>query len=173
MKHDIEIEIVPLAEVPPEAEVCLEDRVPLVLVVDDETLLADTLAAVLATSGLEVVKAYNGRTALNVAMQRAPDLLLTDVMMPGMNGIELAMVVASELPECKVLLFSGHATELDLAPARAVGFDFPLMMKPMHPVEMMKRVFDCLGWQPESVEPRRTREPYFGLRMANGPQLVA
>jgi len=83
-----------------------------------------------------------------MAQHKLPDLLLSDVMMPGMNGIDLAMAVATELPLCKVLLFSGHASVRDLAPAYAEGFDFPLMTKPMHPVEMLKRVFESLQWQP-------------------------
>ena len=164
MGQEIKIEIVPLTEVPIETEIWPEERVPLVLVVDDEPLLADTLAAVLATSGLAVAKAYNSHLALEIAMRKRPDLLLSDVMMPGMNGIELAMVVASELPVCKVLLFSGHASIADLEQARGAGFDFPLLTKPMHPTEMLKRVFECLEWEPEDA---------FGSLAAQGPQLVA
>ena len=156
----IEVEVVSLAEVPPTDYVAVDD-VPLVLVVDDEPMVTDTVAAVLGISGLAVVKAYNGSEALEVALRRVPDLLLSDVMMPGMNGVELAIAVATELPGCKVLLFSGHATLKDLAEAHASGFDFPLMTKPIHPEEMLKRVFACLGWQPRADR----AEKMFGERL--------
>src|SRR5580698_10703088 len=155
MKREIEFEVVSLDEVPQEPSKREANNPPLVLVVDDEPLLADTIAAVLATSGLKVVKAYNGSMALELAMLHDPDLLLSDVMMPDMNGVDLAMTIAADLPACKILLFSGHATVKDLARAQAEGFDFPLMSKPMHPVEMLKRVFDCLGWQPKAAHTER------------------
>jgi CheY-like chemotaxis protein len=161
--RSIDIEVVPLAEVPNEIELNASDPVPLVLIVDDEMLLADTLAAVLASSGLHVVKAYNGTSALEIALEREPDLLLSDVMMPGMNGIELAMAVATELPRCKVLLFSGHASTRDLADACAAGFNFPLMAKPMHPVELLRRVFECLKWNPRMTRGSSTSKSLSGV----------
>ena len=148
MKKYSDIEVVPLADVPSEITLSAMDATPLVLVVDDEPLLADTLAAVLASSGLAVAKAYDGSSALAIALEEAPNLLLSDVRMPGMNGIELAIAVATELPSCEVLLFSGHASANDLASAYSLGFDFPLIAKPMHPVELLRRVFECLQWQP-------------------------
>jgi DNA-binding NtrC family response regulator len=57
-----------------------------------------------------------------------------------MNGIELAMTVAEQFPTCKILLFSGHATGADLAEARAGGYDFPLLAKPVHPAEIVKYI---------------------------------
>ena len=152
MKKYTDIEVVPLAEVPSEIDSDRSYTVPLVLVVDDEPLVADTLAAVLASSGLAVVRAYDGDSALEIALQEVPNLLLSDIRMPGMTGIELAMAVATELPTCEVLLFSGHASTHDLAEAHAAGFNFPLMTKPMHPVELLKRVHRCLNWQsPEQL----------------------
>ncbi len=162
---NIEIEVVPMSEVPEEIELNANEAAPLVLIVDDEPLLADTLAAVLASSGLSVVKAYNGNSALEIALEREPDLLLSDVMMPGMNGIQLAMAVAMELPRCEVLLFSGHASKRDLADAHAAGFNFRLMAKPMHPVELLQRVFECLKWQPGTMPARTTSQHMSGLSM--------
>ena len=165
MMRDMAVEIVPLSEVPSKIDSSTSGAAPLVLIVDDEQLVADTLAAVLASSGLSVMKAYNGSSALEIARRRTPDLLLSDVMMPGMNGIQLAMAVATELPDCEVLLFSGHASTRDLADASAAGFNFPLMTKPMHPVELLKRVFECLKWHPGATPANTNLRQPGGLSM--------
>jgi two-component system alkaline phosphatase synthesis response regulator PhoP len=60
-----------------------------ILVVDDETSLVQLCQIVLENAGFEVRGAYNGKQALNLLKDEMPDLILLDVMMPGMNGIEL------------------------------------------------------------------------------------
>jgi DNA-binding NtrC family response regulator len=90
------------------------------------------------------VRAYDARTALEIASVRAPDLLISDVAMPEMNGVELALGMVSMAPECKVVLFSGHARSVDLMRAYDAGYDFPLMAKPMHPSEMLGQVAKSL-----------------------------
>jgi CheY-like chemotaxis protein len=111
-----------------------------VLVVDDEPLVADTLAMILSRAGYMTVKAYGGPSALELACSIRPALLISDVAMPEMNGVELAMAVVKHSPDCGILLFSGHATERDLAPAREAGHDFTLLPKPIHPAEMLEHV---------------------------------
>src|ERR1700692_3708936 len=81
---------------------------PVVLVVDDETLIADSLAAILRQHGFAAIVAYNGRSALETARVDPPDLLLSDVAMPGMSGIDLAIAISQATPGCKVILFSGQ-----------------------------------------------------------------
>src|SRR5690349_18388881 len=80
-----------------------------ILVVDDERVIADTLVAILNVSGYSASAAYNGDSALAAIGAAIPDMLISDVCMPGMNGIELAMQVRQRYPQCMVLLFSGHA----------------------------------------------------------------
>src|SRR6202034_1179640 len=105
MGHDFKFQVVPLAEAAKEPEISGDDgEAPVVLVVDDEPLIVTGLAATITHSGLTVLQAYNGADALEIALETPPQLLLTDVAMPGMNGIDLAMAVASAMPECKVLL---------------------------------------------------------------------
>ena len=117
-----------------------------ILVVDDEQRIADTLALILQSNGYETAVAYEGDSALAQASKVQPHLLLTDVMMPGMNGIELALVVSKKCPECKVLLFSGQAATAELLDrAQKQGCDFPLLSKPVHPEDLLKKVAEILN----------------------------
>src|SRR5271170_4537055 len=118
---------------------------PVVLVVDDEHVIADTLTAILSRSGFTVMPAYDGASALEIAREISPDLLITDVYMPGMSGIDLAIAMRTAFPDCKVLLFSGQASPLDLlAKARDEGHDFSLLLKPVHPTELLARISECI-----------------------------
>ena len=110
-----------------------------ILVVDDQNVIADTLAAILNTSGCSAKAAYSGDEALALIASEVPDLLITDVCMPGMNGVELAVKVRQEYPQCKVLLFSGHASSAHLIEeAHAKGYDFTLLHKPIHPRDLLE-----------------------------------
>ena len=120
------------------------DRVtPQVLIVDDEKLLADTTAAILRRAGFETRTAYDGWKALEIARSFRIDHLLTDVMMPFMNGVELAIAITKLHPSTRVLLVSGQAGITDiLREGRVQGYEFPLLAKPVHPlalVEALKR----------------------------------
>ncbi len=112
-----------------------------IVVVDDEHVIADTLAAILNSSGFQAFAAYGGESALELIATRVPDLLITDVCMPEMNGVELAVTVRERFPGCKVLLFSGHAASTDLInEVRARGYDFELLSKPVHPRDLIDRL---------------------------------
>ena len=139
--------VVPVTEVPQEDFVAhREKRKPLVLVVDDERVIADTLSAILSRSGFATMAAYDGASALALAKNRTPDLLISDVMMPGMTGIELAITIKQTIPACKILLFSGQAATVDLLEkARHDGHDFTTLTKPVHPTDMLRRISECLG----------------------------
>lgn len=155
METEIEVEVVSLTEVPEDidelpADDLETDEAPLILVVDDEEILADTRAAILMRSGLAVKTAYNASAALEIAMLQPPDLLLSDVKMPGASGIELAIAMVDLVPPCKILLVSGHAVAADLAEAQEAGYHFPLLSKPMHPAELLEHVFHSLGRQFDS-----------------------
>jgi DNA-binding response OmpR family regulator len=124
----------------------LDNRKAVVLVVDDEAVIADALAMILEQSGLRALVAYDGKSALEIAITVPPDLLLTDVAMPGMNGIDLALAIRHTLPKCKILLFSGQASTKDLlGTARDAGQDFTILAKPLHPTELLARVSDTLS----------------------------
>ena len=121
---------------------------PVVLVVDDECSIADSLSEILKRSGYDAVPAYDGASAIDVALMRPPDMLITDVVLPGMSGIELAITMRRIYPQCKVVLFSGNAaTSSMLEVATRAGHNFVLLNKPVHPSEMLAHVS-------ESVRPR-------------------
>jgi len=85
-----------------------------VLVVDDESAIADTVAEILSRSGYAAMTAYDGNEALETALVTPPEMLITDVILPGMSGIELSIKMRRIFPDCKILLFSGQAATVDL-----------------------------------------------------------
>jgi CheY-like chemotaxis protein len=107
---------------------------PCVLIVDDEHVIADTLAVILRQRGFNATAVYSGETAVEAAGQLRPNVLISDVVMGGMSGIEAAILISSALPECKILLFSGNASTADLLQhAQAKGYRFEMLAKPVHP----------------------------------------
>jgi len=118
---------------------------PVVLVVDDESVIADTLAEILTRSGYTGVAEYDGDSALETALLMPPEMLITDVVLPGMSGIELAITIRRIFPDCKIILFSGQASTADLlAAARQDGHHFTLLNKPLHPQDLLTRVSENL-----------------------------
>jgi CheY-like chemotaxis protein len=118
---------------------------PRVLVVDNESVIADTVAKILSMSGIPAIAAYDGNEALGTALLKPPELLLTDVVLPGMSGIDLAITIKRVYPECKILLFSGLATTANLlAKAHRAGHRFPLLNKPVPPQELLATVAEHL-----------------------------
>ncbi len=119
-----------------------ENRVkPKVLVVDDERVIADTLAMILNQSGFDARAVYSGEKAVEMASTFAPDMLITDVIMADLNGIDAAIMVRALLPKIKILLFSGQAATADLLEqARAKGYEFEILAKPVHPQDLLNRL---------------------------------
>ncbi|MGH9600620.1 MAG: response regulator [Terracidiphilus sp.] len=113
---------------------------------DDESVIADTLTEILIRSGYAATAAYDGSGALEAALLSPPELLITDVVLPGMNGIELAIQMRRIFPDCKALLFSGQACTTDLlASANRAGHQFTLLSKPVHPKDLLAWVTQSLS----------------------------
>ena len=114
---------------------------PRVLVVDDEKLIADTCAEILETAGYHARTAYDGWSALQLMAEFRPDYVLTDVLMPRMNGVELAIAVSKMSPETRILLFSGQAgiSEI-LLQGHEQGYEFELVAKPIHPLRLIEHL---------------------------------
>ena len=114
---------------------------PKVLVADDERVIADTLAIILNQSGFQATAVYSGEKAVEMAGSLKPDMLISDVIMTGMTGIEAAIITRSKLPKCKILLFSGQAATADLLEkARSQGHEFEILAKPVHPTDLLAKL---------------------------------
>jgi CheY-like chemotaxis protein len=112
-----------------------------VLVVDDEQVIADTLSIILNKAGFDASPVYSGTAAVESARNIQPDLIISDVIMGDMNGIEAAIQIRSFLPSCKILLFSGQAATADLLEsARAKGHEFEILAKPVHPQDLLAKI---------------------------------
>ena len=114
---------------------------PKVLVADDERVIADTLAMILNQSGFEARAVYSGEKALEMAPVFEPNMLISDVIMADLNGIDAAIRIRELLPGIKILLFSGQAATADLLEkARTHGYEFEILAKPVHPQDLLSRL---------------------------------
>ena len=114
---------------------------PKVLIADDERVIADTLAMILNQSGFHARVAYTGEKALELASDFEPEMLISDVIMAGLNGIDAAIKIREILPSIKILLFSGQAATADLLEkARAQGYEFEILAKPVHPQDLLAKL---------------------------------
>ena len=114
---------------------------PTVLLVDDEPLIVDTLTEVLEDAGFRVLPAYDGWAALEKVAHCRPDYLLSDVLMPKMNGVELAIAIQKMYPSTRITLFSGQAGIADiLLDGQRQGFEFDLLAKPVHPLKIIEHL---------------------------------
>jgi CheY-like chemotaxis protein len=112
-----------------------------VIVVDDERLIANTLATILNNAGYDARAVYSGEQLVELLESFQPEVLIADVVMPGMTGIQAAIATRNKLPTCNILLFSGQAITADLIDqARAQGHEFELLAKPVHPADLLAKL---------------------------------
>lgn len=110
-----------------------------VLVVDDETLIADSLALILRRNGYDATAAYSGKAALQHIERHCPDVIIADVVMPDLNGVQLAKSVRRHCPDARILLISGNASTMHLLQIEAAdGHFFEMLAKPVHPLEVLR-----------------------------------
>jgi CheY-like chemotaxis protein len=112
-----------------------------VLVIDDEKILANTLVLIMQKAGFEAMAVYNAAEALQEISSFVPDIVVSDVMMPGMNGIEVCSIIQDRHPNCHILLFSGQSASNDLfTEARAKGYTWELLAKPVAPDYLLAKL---------------------------------
>jgi signal transduction histidine kinase len=132
----------PVAESP---AACLDTAPPLpitsspmrILLIEDHRDSANCLKALLELAGHQVVVAYTGGDGIAVAKQHPPDVVLSDLGLPGMNGYDVATTLRGQPETSKVILIaiSGYGSDTDLAHCRQVGFDHH-MTKPIDPTKL-------------------------------------
>jgi DNA-binding NtrC family response regulator len=117
-----------------------------ILVVDEESVTADALAEILRHNGYGAEAAYDGTGALQKALLSPPELVITDVALPGMSGVQLAITLKRAYPGCKILLYSGQASTPELIRSpHCAPYDFTLLSKPVRPRDLLALVEHRLG----------------------------
>jgi len=111
----------------------------MVCVVDDEAMITKSLSLILGREGFDVVSFTNPLEAIEHMQTNPPDLLISDIMMPQLSGVDLAIETAKSLPDCRILLFTASTEDL-LSRARADGYDFRLLRKPVHPQDLLREI---------------------------------
>jgi signal transduction histidine kinase len=127
-----------------------------VLIVEDEELLAEAIAATVALEGLETVVVHGGGEALSLARKLHPDLVLLDVMLPGITGIEVCATLTTD-PETRdipVILVTARAGEEDRAVGMAAGAR-AYVTKPFSPVQLIDLVRETLADGAVGSQPKR------------------
>ena len=111
------------------------------LIVDDDPAVNETLSIIFTKQGYEVSRAHTGKEALEFISHTCPDIVLLDVVLPDISGVDIAIAIIREFPKCKFLLISGNkATENAIDDARDKGYDFEVLAKPLPPQELIYAV---------------------------------
>ncbi len=114
-----------------------------VLLVDDEEDFVSTLAERLALRGVKTRTAFNGEQALRAVAADQPDIVVLDVMMPGMSGIEVLKRIKADFPNLPVILLTGIGSAKDGVEGIRLGaFDY--LMKPLQLEELTRKISEAL-----------------------------
>jgi len=112
-----------------------------ILVVDDEESIRSSLSGILSDEGFNVILAEDGKKALNVAGSESPDLVLLDIWMPGMDGMETLKKMKEEIPSLPVIMMSGHGTIETAVQATKLGaYDF--IEKPFNKLTKLHKLME-------------------------------
>jgi DNA-binding NtrC family response regulator len=116
-----------------------------ILIVEDEKVVAETLGQILSTQGYAVQIDSSAEAAIELLADWQPHLAILDVMLPNMNGIDLAVLIKQRCPHCHALLFSGQpSVEVLVEKAKREGHQFEILAKPVHPSVMLGAISDLL-----------------------------
>jgi DNA-binding NtrC family response regulator len=123
-----------------------------IFVVDDEQVIGSTLAIILRMHGFDARPFSEPLAALRAAQAEAPDALISDVLMPELTGVQLAIQMHESCPDCKVLLFAGQElTDELLQIARDASLCFQMIYKPAHPETVLSEVRKLVGVEPPAT----------------------
>ncbi len=124
-----------------------------ILVVDDDELVALTLTAILQERGYEVATAFSGKEAVALAAEFFPDLLLSDVHMGAMNGVQAAIRITAKLPHCRVLFLSGDASMADLLIDAPKRLECSFIAKPPNLLDLLNAIAYMLPTEGTAHDP--------------------
>ncbi len=119
---------------------------PAVLIVDDETTIIESLSGILSDDGFEVIHAFNGYEALKKIETESPDIVLLDIWMPGMDGIETLREIKLKFPNIPVVMITGHGSiESAVDATKSGAFDF--LEKPLSIDKVMVTINNALNFR--------------------------
>ena len=140
---------------------------PSILVCDDDKQIVDAIDIYLTGEGFQVIKAYDGAEALELLEQSPVDLMILDVMMPGLDGIRTTLKVR-ETSSIPIIILSAKSEDADKILGLNIGAD-DYLTKPFNPLELVARVksqlrrYTQLGNVSQQNQPLRPR-PVEGLK---------
>jgi two-component system nitrogen regulation response regulator NtrX len=130
---------------------------PTILVVDDEVTILQSLSGILSDEGFEVLTASNGYEALKIIEEESPDLVLLDIWMPGIDGIETLQEIKRTSPFLQVVIISGHGTIETAVKATKLGaYDF--IEKPLSIDKIVVTINNALNFRRLEEENRFLRK---------------
>lgn len=110
-----------------------------VLVVDDEKVVADSLAIILCAKGYEATATYSGEEAVELCQAMDPHIVVSDIVMGPMTGFDLAIWLAENHPACRVILMSAYSFHDPLV-AKSVRRGFDFISKPIDPEKLLAKI---------------------------------
>lgn len=139
-----------------------------ILVVDDDPRITDLLRRILAFEGYSVAIAASGNEALNRALERPPDLIVLDIMLPGLNGLEVAQRLRSAGDTVPILMLTARDAVVDRVQGLETGAD-DYLVKPFAPEELVARVRALLR---RSQEERHEVLRYADVELDTGTRIA-
>ncbi|HEX5431299.1 MAG TPA: response regulator [Bryobacteraceae bacterium] len=131
-----------------------------ILVVDDEECIAETLVLILQSFGYNATARNSARSALEECELQPPDLVISDVIMPEMNGIELAIEIERQYADSRILLISGLGSSFALLDEAAQkGHRFEIMPKPIRPNDLLAKIKRVLAGDVITRSPKACVSP--------------
>jgi len=124
-----------------------EPRKPRVLLADDEAGVRETLTDILTLSDLEVVAVADGQAAVDAARAEAYDLLITDLRMPKLDGVQVVAEAKRLRPELKVVIITGYPSQSSAIDAINIGVD-GYLTKPFRPMDVLVATARALNLGP-------------------------